>query len=67
MQDYFEPLVQKEQMEEKMKSIKEQKCRAITCKSVSHQTVVYFTDLLPNCGLSVSQRSVMYRTVEHNC
>ncbi|XP_042562058.1 protein MCM10 homolog isoform X2 [Clupea harengus] len=36
MQDYFEPLVQKEQMEEKMKSIKEQKCRAITCKSCKY-------------------------------
>lgn len=37
MQEYFEPLVQKEKMEEKMKSIREMKCRAVTCKTVSQQ------------------------------
>lgn len=36
MQDYFEPLVQKEQLEEKMKSIREQKCRAVTCKTCKY-------------------------------
>ncbi|KAG5267645.1 hypothetical protein AALO_G00224030 [Alosa alosa] len=36
MQDYFEPLVQKEQLEEKMRSIREQKCRAVTCKSCKY-------------------------------
>ncbi|KAM8972126.1 protein MCM10 homolog [Pelodytes ibericus] len=30
---YFEPLVKKEQMEEKMRGIREQKCRAVTCKT----------------------------------
>lgn len=32
---YFEPLVKKEQMEEKMRSIREVKCRVVTCKTVS--------------------------------
>uniref|UniRef100_A0A8C1WMN0 Minichromosome maintenance 10 replication initiation factor n=1 Tax=Cyprinus carpio TaxID=7962 RepID=A0A8C1WMN0_CYPCA len=36
MQEYFEPLVQKEQMEEKMKSIREMKCRAVTCKTCKY-------------------------------
>ncbi|XP_028811016.1 protein MCM10 homolog isoform X2 [Denticeps clupeoides] len=36
MQDYFEPLVQKEKLEEKMKSIREQKCRAVTCKTCKY-------------------------------
>ncbi|XP_051974702.1 protein MCM10 homolog [Xyrauchen texanus] len=36
MQEYFEPLVQKEKMEEKMKSIREMKCRAITCKTCKY-------------------------------
>ncbi|KAL2076340.1 hypothetical protein ACEWY4_028064 [Coilia grayii] len=36
MQEYFEPLVQKEQLEEKMRSIKEQKCRAVTCKTCKY-------------------------------
>ncbi|OBS72367.1 hypothetical protein A6R68_13052 [Neotoma lepida] len=31
---YFEPLVRKEQMEEKMRSIREVKCRVVTCKTV---------------------------------
>lgn len=31
---YFEPLVKKEQMEEKMRNIKEVKCRVVTCKTV---------------------------------
>lgn len=35
MEDYFEPLVQKEKLEEKMKNIREMKCRAVTCKTVS--------------------------------
>ncbi|ERE79619.1 putative protein MCM10 isoform 2 [Cricetulus griseus] len=30
---YFEPLVKKEQMEEKMRSIREVKCRVVTCKT----------------------------------
>ncbi|MEE6481548.1 hypothetical protein FKM82_012899 [Ascaphus truei] len=33
---YFDPLVKKEQMEEKMSSIKEQKCRAVTCKTCKY-------------------------------
>ncbi|XP_056429322.1 protein MCM10 homolog isoform X2 [Hyla sarda] len=33
---YFEPLVKKEQMEEKMKSIREQKCRVVTCKTCKY-------------------------------
>ncbi|KAG7320365.1 hypothetical protein KOW79_016218 [Hemibagrus wyckioides] len=36
MQDYFEPLVQKEKLEEKMKSIREMKCRAVTCKNCKY-------------------------------
>lgn len=32
---YFEPLVKKEQMEEKMRSIKEVACRVVTCRTVS--------------------------------
>ncbi|XP_068132237.1 protein MCM10 homolog [Hyperolius riggenbachi] len=31
-EQYFDPLVKKEQMEEKMKSIREQKCRVVSCK-----------------------------------
>uniref|UniRef100_A0A8C5PNY0 Protein MCM10 homolog n=1 Tax=Leptobrachium leishanense TaxID=445787 RepID=A0A8C5PNY0_9ANUR len=30
---YFKPLVKKEQMEEKMRSIREMKCRVVTCKT----------------------------------
>ncbi|MGH0136902.1 UNVERIFIED_CONTAM: hypothetical protein FKN15_036744 [Acipenser sinensis] len=30
---YFEPLVNKEQMEDKMRNIRELKCRAVTCKT----------------------------------
>uniref|UniRef100_F6QH58 Protein MCM10 homolog n=1 Tax=Monodelphis domestica TaxID=13616 RepID=F6QH58_MONDO len=33
---YFEPLVKKEQMEEKMKSIREVKCRVVTCKTCNY-------------------------------
>ncbi|KAM6216209.1 protein MCM10 homolog [Rhynchocyon petersi] len=33
---YFEPLVKKEQMEEKMKNIRELKCRVVTCKTCSY-------------------------------
>ncbi|XP_069834831.1 protein MCM10 homolog [Dendropsophus ebraccatus] len=33
---YFEPLVKKEQMEEKMRSIREQKCRVVTCKTCKY-------------------------------
>ncbi|KAM4039180.1 protein MCM10 homolog [Anomaloglossus baeobatrachus] len=33
---YFEPLVKKEQMEEKMKSIREQKCRVVSCKTCKY-------------------------------
>ncbi|XP_030634849.1 protein MCM10 homolog [Chanos chanos] len=36
MQDYFDPLVQKEKLEEKMKSIREMKCRAVTCKTCKY-------------------------------
>jgi len=31
---YFDPLVKKEQMEEKMKGTREMKCRAVSCKKV---------------------------------
>lgn len=34
-EQYFQPLVKKEEMEEKMRSIKEMKCRVVTCKTVS--------------------------------
>lgn len=33
---YFEPLVKKEQMEEKMRNIKEVKCRVVTCKTCAY-------------------------------
>ncbi|XP_070284459.1 protein MCM10 homolog isoform X2 [Myotis yumanensis] len=33
---YFEPLVKKEQMEEKMRNIKEVKCRVVTCKMCAY-------------------------------
>lgn len=33
-ESYFDPLVKKEQMEEKMKGIREMKCRAVTCRKV---------------------------------
>ncbi|XP_068442871.1 protein MCM10 homolog isoform X2 [Clinocottus analis] len=33
---YFDPLVKKEQMEEKMKGIKEMKCRAVSCKKCGY-------------------------------
>uniref|UniRef100_A0A8C2ZLF7 Protein MCM10 homolog n=1 Tax=Cyclopterus lumpus TaxID=8103 RepID=A0A8C2ZLF7_CYCLU len=33
---YFDPLVKKEQMEEKMKGIREMKCRAVSCKKCSY-------------------------------
>nr|XP_033814053.1 protein MCM10 homolog isoform X2 [Geotrypetes seraphini] len=33
---YFEPLVIKEQMEEKMRGIREQKCRAVTCRTCNY-------------------------------
>ncbi|KAK2892975.1 hypothetical protein Q8A67_012963 [Cirrhinus molitorella] len=36
MQEYFEPLVQKEMMEEKMRGIREMKCRAVTCKTCKY-------------------------------
>uniref|UniRef100_A0A8D0C088 Protein MCM10 homolog n=1 Tax=Salvator merianae TaxID=96440 RepID=A0A8D0C088_SALMN len=42
---YFEPLVKKEQMEEKMKSIREVKCRVATCKTCKY---TYFK-LLDSC------------------
>ncbi|XP_075064755.1 protein MCM10 homolog [Mixophyes fleayi] len=35
-EQYFEPLVKKEQLEEKMRSIKEQKCRAVTCRTCKY-------------------------------
>lgn len=33
-ESYFNILVKKEQMEEKMRGIREMKCRAVTCKKV---------------------------------
>ncbi|XP_038624282.1 protein MCM10 homolog [Tachyglossus aculeatus] len=33
---YFEPLVKKEQMEEKMRNTKEVKCRVVTCKTCNY-------------------------------
>ncbi|KAM5286488.1 LOW QUALITY PROTEIN: protein MCM10 homolog [Hipposideros larvatus] len=33
---YFEPLVKKEQMEEKMRNIKEVKCRVVTCRKCAY-------------------------------
>ncbi|XP_048358208.1 protein MCM10 homolog isoform X2 [Sphaerodactylus townsendi] len=39
---YFEPLVKKEQMEEKMRSIRELKCRVVTCKTCKY---TYFKPL----------------------
>ncbi|KAL1785241.1 MCM10-like [Sigmodon hispidus] len=35
-ESYFEPLVKKEQMEEKMRSIREVKCRVVTCKTCNY-------------------------------
>ncbi|XP_040199341.1 protein MCM10 homolog [Rana temporaria] len=35
-EQYFEPLVKKEQLEEKMRGIREQKCRAVTCKTCKY-------------------------------
>ncbi|XP_077194079.1 protein MCM10 homolog isoform X1 [Paroedura picta] len=43
---YFEPLVKKEQMEEKMRSIREVKCRVVTCKTCKY---TYFK-LLDSCA-----------------
>ncbi|KAL8220828.1 UNVERIFIED_CONTAM: minichromosome maintenance- protein [Gekko kuhli] len=42
---YFKPLVEKEQMEEKMRSIREVKCRVVTCKTCKY---MYFK-LLNSC------------------
>ncbi|KAH0616432.1 hypothetical protein JD844_027520 [Phrynosoma platyrhinos] len=42
---YFEPLVKKEQMEEKMRNIREVKCRVATCKTCKY---TYFK-LLDSC------------------
>uniref|UniRef100_UPI00398E3A8F protein MCM10 homolog n=1 Tax=Pristiophorus japonicus TaxID=55135 RepID=UPI00398E3A8F len=35
-EQYFEPLVKKEQMEEKMKNIREMKCRVVSCKTCKY-------------------------------
>ncbi|KFP69010.1 Protein MCM10, partial [Cariama cristata] len=35
-EQYFQPLVKKEEMEEKMRSIKEVKCRVVTCKMCNY-------------------------------
>ncbi|KAK2495604.1 hypothetical protein MC885_001431, partial [Smutsia gigantea] len=35
-EQYFEPLVEKEQMEEKMRNIQEVKCRVVTCKTCAY-------------------------------
>uniref|UniRef100_A0A8C9QYE8 Protein MCM10 homolog n=1 Tax=Scleropages formosus TaxID=113540 RepID=A0A8C9QYE8_SCLFO len=40
--EYFDPLVQKEQLEEKMRNIQEMKCRAVTCKTCKY---TYFKPL----------------------
>lgn len=34
-EQYFQPLVKKEELEEKMRNIKAVKCRVVTCKTVS--------------------------------
>ncbi|XP_074937670.1 protein MCM10 homolog isoform X2 [Phalacrocorax aristotelis] len=41
-EQYFQPLVKKEEMEEKMRSIKEVKCRVVTCKTCNY---TYFKPL----------------------
>ncbi|XP_069846473.1 protein MCM10 homolog [Dipodomys merriami] len=41
-ESYFEPLVKKEQMEEKMRNIREVKCRVVTCKTCAY---TYFKPL----------------------
>ncbi|KAJ8245558.1 hypothetical protein GJAV_G00272020 [Gymnothorax javanicus] len=41
-EQYFDPLVKKEQMEEKMRNIREMKCRAVTCKTCKY---TYFKPL----------------------
>ncbi|KAM6211174.1 LOW QUALITY PROTEIN: protein MCM10 homolog [Sarcoramphus papa] len=41
-EQYFQPLVKKEEMEEKMRSIKEVKCRVVTCKMCNY---TYFKPL----------------------
>ncbi|XP_061845376.1 protein MCM10 homolog isoform X2 [Colius striatus] len=41
-EQYFEPLVKKEELEEKMRSIKEVKCRVVTCKTCNY---TYFKPL----------------------
>lgn len=58
MQEYFEPLVQKEKMEEKMKSIREMKCRAVTCKTVSQQ-ICYSRD---TASVLYAEQAVKLRT-----
>nr|XP_006013141.1 PREDICTED: protein MCM10 homolog [Latimeria chalumnae] len=35
-EQYFDPLVKKEQMEEKMRNIREVKCRVVTCKTCNY-------------------------------
>ncbi|XP_068024334.1 protein MCM10 homolog isoform X2 [Melanerpes formicivorus] len=41
-EQYFQPLVKKEELEEKMRSIKEVKCRVVTCKTCNY---TYFKPL----------------------
>ncbi|XP_065492308.1 protein MCM10 homolog [Caloenas nicobarica] len=41
-EQYFQPLVKKEEMEEKMRSIKELKCQVVTCKTCNY---TYFKPL----------------------
>ncbi|KAM6383603.1 protein MCM10 homolog [Alca torda] len=41
-EQYFQPLVKKEEMEDKMRSIKEVKCRVVTCKTCNY---TYFKPL----------------------
>ncbi|XP_074725417.1 protein MCM10 homolog [Strix uralensis] len=41
-EQYFQPLVKKEEIEEKMRSIKEVKCRVVTCKTCNY---TYFKPL----------------------
>lgn len=48
---YFEPLVKKEQMEEKMRSIREVKCRVVTCKTVSGEMLLTLGPVWSCCDL----------------
>lgn len=53
---YFQPLVKKEELEEKMRNIKAVKCRVVTCKTVSEGSQGSGTWILQN-GAGLSCRS----------